>query len=362
MRGIHTLLIITALFALALLGAYIAFNLLKGTARIRNKSVQLGGAAAGFVVFFWLLMKYYDPLLKELEPAPVEAQEITTFVGGRREVLDTVSLSFKTQLISDRDFQALDRNSYVILSERPGIAIARPPTRSWEAGQFDSLSTISYNDLPIAQVGQPLSDAFGITPRSRRVYGARKLPGVKITLEANSRIGETAVGHNPFRDTSFSRRIIEAMLAPALKEEGHVAQEKVQLFQESLLSTSDSLIRAKVPIAKEIYTGVFVIPYDTAAIDPRTAVAAFRPTVFEHLIGTINVGGSAGSGVGKVYVNYDERVASFNLSTYLFDVLVNGRRTDLILNAIVFAVGQENSGSWLSFSTQLLSQPRCSSS
>lgn len=47
--------ITAALFILSLIAAYILFNFLDSSATFENKTVNLGGAAAGFVIIFWLL-------------------------------------------------------------------------------------------------------------------------------------------------------------------------------------------------------------------------------------------------------------------------------------------------------------------
>jgi hypothetical protein len=53
-------LVVTAvLFGLSLLAAWVLFNLLKSTAAVSRPEYQLGGAAAGFVVFLSLLSGIY---------------------------------------------------------------------------------------------------------------------------------------------------------------------------------------------------------------------------------------------------------------------------------------------------------------
>lgn len=54
-----TLLVISVLFSLSLLAAWVLFNLLKSTATVSKPEYQLGGAAAGFVVILTLLSLIY---------------------------------------------------------------------------------------------------------------------------------------------------------------------------------------------------------------------------------------------------------------------------------------------------------------
>ena len=54
-----SLVVTSVLFGLSLLAAWVLFNLLKSTAAVSKPEYQLGGAAAGFVVFLSLLSGIY---------------------------------------------------------------------------------------------------------------------------------------------------------------------------------------------------------------------------------------------------------------------------------------------------------------
>ena len=53
------LLVISVLFSMSLLAAWVLFNVLKSTATVTKPEYQLGGAAAGFVVILSLLSVFY---------------------------------------------------------------------------------------------------------------------------------------------------------------------------------------------------------------------------------------------------------------------------------------------------------------
>lgn len=53
------LLVISVLFSLSLLAAWVLFNVLKSTATVTKPEYQLGGAAAGFTVILTLLSVFY---------------------------------------------------------------------------------------------------------------------------------------------------------------------------------------------------------------------------------------------------------------------------------------------------------------
>ena len=48
----HGLIVVSTLFSLSLLGAFVLFYFLKATAVVKNKRYQAGGALAGFIVLY----------------------------------------------------------------------------------------------------------------------------------------------------------------------------------------------------------------------------------------------------------------------------------------------------------------------
>ena len=47
------------IFIVSLIGAYVTFGLLESSGAIKDEKIQLGGAAAGFVVLFYMLSSFY---------------------------------------------------------------------------------------------------------------------------------------------------------------------------------------------------------------------------------------------------------------------------------------------------------------
>ena len=92
------LVVVTLVFLLSLLGAFVLFRLLKSTAVVTRPGSQAGGALAGFLLIFPTLYGgYYQLLRLELELAEAEAQAWTvegkaTRLGERRHGNVTVQL------------------------------------------------------------------------------------------------------------------------------------------------------------------------------------------------------------------------------------------------------------------------------
>lgn len=116
------LLVISVLFGLSLLAAWVLFAKLKATANVTNPKYQLGGAAAGFVVVMSLLSGTYIKVddkskgdkIKELSTKLKEADDKATagescLAGQSNEITYSGTVQ-----------PAID-NAYVVLSVSEGI-------------------------------------------------------------------------------------------------------------------------------------------------------------------------------------------------------------------------------------------------
>jgi hypothetical protein len=94
-------------FVLSILGAWVVLRLLKGTAQIQQKGVQLGGAAAMFVTMFILLNRYV-PDMREgiIQEAAAAPQTLVTKNAGASSHVD-VAIHPYEQRITKREFGAL---------------------------------------------------------------------------------------------------------------------------------------------------------------------------------------------------------------------------------------------------------------
>jgi hypothetical protein len=149
---VEAAIIVAFLFCLALFGSYIVFKVLKSTASIKQKGLQLGGAVAGLIVMFVLLNRYMPNIRAELVE-DASAQSIHTRTANGVTQIAEVALSPSTQLISKEELAHLDRNAYDIL-ESSGLALPRPDGDSWEIGETKDVSTISMGCRQLAKVSQ----------------------------------------------------------------------------------------------------------------------------------------------------------------------------------------------------------------
>lgn len=73
--------IVTIMFLMSLIGAYVLFKLLKSTAVIKRTGYQAGGALAGFLLIYGILFYSYDKMTQpNSQPEPVTTWTITGIV------------------------------------------------------------------------------------------------------------------------------------------------------------------------------------------------------------------------------------------------------------------------------------------
>ena len=159
-------IVLSALVGIALIGASVLFKLLKSTASIQQKGVQLGGAAAGFFVLFALLNNYLPGIASGIrEDSVAQPILIETAKGGEQTV--EVTLSPSTQFISRNELKRLDRNKYDIY-EGFGLALPRVHGDKWEVGKLTEFQPVGFWDIPVMQVTlEKLRELFGASPTLR---------------------------------------------------------------------------------------------------------------------------------------------------------------------------------------------------
>jgi len=132
--------VVTILFTLSLLAAWILFKYLQSTAVITRKEYQVGGAAAGFLIFYGALYYSYSGLAKSALDdskrqlsvcqaalnASGEANKVVGIKGIVDPPLKNASLFFATRIFplpDDGTFRFSARQSDLKSSDPPAIYI-----------------------------------------------------------------------------------------------------------------------------------------------------------------------------------------------------------------------------------------------
>lgn len=123
MDSMEPLWVISMIFCLSLLGAWVLFRLLGATAVVKTAKYKAGGAAAGFVIVYGTLYGSYYQIAKDyrpqmtvegsLSPAPARTQVILAVAKAEPE--DDGSFSLKAPWLDPKDTELA---IYVVSEDR----------------------------------------------------------------------------------------------------------------------------------------------------------------------------------------------------------------------------------------------------
>ncbi len=340
-------IVVTILFVLALVGAWFVFKVLHGTATIKRKGVQLGGAAAMFVVMFFLLNRYLpdirDGLIKEAAAQPIQGPTGTDYA----EVAQ-VSLSPATQLISARELSHLDRNKYDV-REDMGIAMPRQISAHWDLGPVNTLPVLGYGDIPALRTGL---EVFRYMFEGERplILGVQEKKPKLVTLDRNSMIGGVPLTLNYFDDRQYMKAAMKAS-AGMLRQLGITAS--VEDISESDLENVRTMLRAsfqasidkKLPVRKELRNGVFVMTLKKESLENNlfTKVTGLSNSLLDKaLLKVVMSGYFTQGGLGNMYADQRRGIISFNANVRVSKARLDESTVDFVLNTIGFIVTSED--------------------
>jgi hypothetical protein len=350
---LEAVLIQLAFFIVSIIGAWIVLGLLKGTAQVKQKGAQFGGAAAMFVAMFFLLNRYVpqirDGIISEARAAQSQSV-ITKNSSGSQDSLD-VYLSPDKQIVTERDLKALDKNTFAI-DDKLQIAVVRPNTASWSVGEVPTVERLSFLDQPIMGFSiATMRGSAGITEARGTVFAiSSELPRT-IILNGDSEISGVRLDANPFADRDFLKNSLTqqlksaAMISDKISNDPASIDAQVELMMtmvgDTMKSGTQKYINSSIPITKHLRAGVYVSSFREADLFKVTGVLgsfANSLTVLDRALGQLAMSGLFMGGGRNVKVDQQRGIASFNGSTGLQHVVVDGKTRDVILNDIGFVV------------------------
>jgi hypothetical protein len=338
--------IIVLFFVLSLIGAYVVLQVLKGTAIIKRKDLQLGGSAAMFVVMFVLLNHYFPEIHGLSASAAQAAQPVVTKDKEGQSLVYEVSVSPASQFVDQRELDALDRNRFVI-DENLGIAIRKPTGDQWEVGEFEGFEIISITDIPAIELS--VSTAAGLFPQiSPTVFGVRDKKGHEISLTKSSKIASLPVTYNIYGDPDFvvasMKAQMELMSKLGLAPPSDVPDELIRQLAPALAATVKTYIEETYRKEKTVRNGVFAAFFTLDQLK-ASIFAKFSPesSYLDLALNTVFISGPmsgamALGGIQNLYVNQGDKLASFRFMIGLKDVEIDGNIQDARLNLAGFIV------------------------
>jgi hypothetical protein len=342
-------------FLLSILGAWIVLRILKGTASIKNKGAQFGGAAAMFVAMFILLNRYVpemrDGILSEARAG--QTLTVSTPSGGSTPQQVEVSLSPAQQRISSRELNQLDKNKYVVESAL-GIALLQPPNDGWTTGIVESVDSVSLVDVPMVAMGVGMfKSMLGEDLISHPIFALKEKKYHTLTLTAISEVRGARMNFNPFADKAFVRKSMEANLSAAAIMDENVAnslkEHKEELLDEiektvgaQLADGFERYVQRTLPIEKHIQNGVYVTTFDIADPSSPALTEIYKSmSPLDRAIQSLALKGIQVGGGRNLKVDQAQGIASYEGTQRLRKVIVDGVETDTTLNNLGFLVAAD---------------------
>jgi hypothetical protein len=317
-------------------------KILKGTAAINRKGVQLGGAAAMFVVMFFMLNKYLPDVRGGFIEEASAAQPVTGITDEGVTQIASVNIRPSTQLITSVDFQNLDRNRY-ILEEKHGIAMPKVDQAGWSGGEQTQLPIVSIADIPAFGMGMNVFKAmFG--GEQPKIFGVRSPNTKKIILNKNSSINDIGLDVNLFAQKEYFKSIVNAQLSQMIemgalpfKSLDEIPENLYEQVRSQLSNSYKVLIDRKLPIKKDIYSGVFVLPLPKELLESSLVSKVGNFSLLDNALTYVSMSGLFGVGTnGNLFIDQQRKIVSFNATVRLKDVEIDDKTTDVIINNIGF--------------------------
>lgn len=341
---LNTLIFYSALVTLGIVGALVVGRLLGGQARYKNQNLSLGGAAAIFFILLFLFFHYF-PMISQTASTAIPVRAVGE--GGGTITRAVISLEPTKQIVLPSELRELDKNVYQV-DEQLGIAFNRPDGIHWEAFTADNLPGIGMADLPFFEPYKYLF-VFGQTSRGA---GVRELTPHELVLDEKSTINGVATTFNMYREKRILNSAIKNLTPEAAQaftgkqftKSDPEEQRKAlsQAFAE-LGDRRDQLIKAKLPIKKSIYNGVIAIPLSPDLIENSFA-ALIQPeaSLLDKAWAFVGTSGmSARGNTSDLFASEASGLISFNSSSHLAGVMLDGRETDVWVNDGGFLVARK---------------------
>lgn len=109
------------IFLCSLLAACLLYGMLKSTGAVANKTFQLGGAAAGFVIIFWQSSSIFGSLLSHNK-----ANDQTMVIAKKQEKIEELDRAIERLQAGELPPVICPKGFMPMVSRDDGLAIARP--------------------------------------------------------------------------------------------------------------------------------------------------------------------------------------------------------------------------------------------
>lgn len=344
MNPVGIFLLVAGLFLLSLLGAYVVFILLKGRATFKHEGLNLGGSAAGFVIFFWLLQRVFFTALDKIPATGYPPLEVMALGQEGQKLMTEIAFDPKKLIVSQERFNALDREDYTILSDSFKIAMAGPKAFNWSVGKLPEYNTLSATDLPFFQfMNEMTGGMLDYKANDAQYFGARVGIPTQLTVKATSQIDGVALGDNPFKNKAFYKVFVNSMQGAAKLDPGmgSPTSADIDTIQALFISSLDKVTNQTLPLKRAVYSGVYVSVYHNNSFKENAMETYMRGN--DLITKAVNASAPFSRELPRLlYLNGNEQLAAYNKSVKVKGALIDGVEKDLVINYVGFAVGGDD--------------------
>jgi hypothetical protein len=260
--------------------------------------------------------------------------EIKSLVDGSEQTLARLALQPANRILDSADFEALPV-ALLAISESLGVAMAKPEGQDWTTGALGLQSEISIDDSPFFGFLDDAAQAGWPTPADKlrlHYFGVRRDHPTHITLTGQSTVGNVPLGTNPFRDPKY---IIGWMRMNWGNEMFSLPADTLAKLGMQITAQMDSIIGARLPRDKDLYSGVFVARMDPGSIPLSPLVTWIKRDPLDDLVSYFR---STLEVPSVLLLDRAKSILILNETIRLGNIIVEGRSTkNLIVNRVGYA-------------------------
>jgi hypothetical protein len=237
-------------------------------------------------------------------------------------------------LLDSVSFAELEQTLFI--DDSLGVAFSRPLGQEWTVGNLGQVTTVSSTDIPLLGLfAEAERNGWPSDTLARQLHnlGARRDHPVKITLTAQTRIGSVELGTNPFRDGSYAVGWLKMIYGESFVD---LPRDTVVANVRQMVVDMDSIIGARLPISKELYSGVFIAQAEPGSFQSDGLLGWMNWDLLESVARHSRAGPSLPS---MLLVNREQGFAIVNESYTIVNAIVNGTAgSTAIVNRLGYAV------------------------
>lgn len=293
-----------------------------------NQAALIGGG-------FLLLSTLVGGFFATRRSGPYPPFEIRSYEGGSEMVLSHLALTPSEQLLDSAGFAGLNPTE-LIVNDSLGAAIAKPVSYEWTVGDVGVMDKVSEEDIPfLGFLKEQIRSGWPRDTTRDRIpaFGVRLDHPVRIELSRQSLLDSAVLGYNPFSDSKYAMGWLRANYGAIVSS---FPPDTIADAVERLSRQMDSIMSARLPRTREVYSGVFVTRVRRADLPYHPLVSWLKRDLLDEAVSSASVAVGSPS---LLIVDRAHGTAVLNETIALSNVVVDGRPTGrLYVNRVGYAL------------------------